>query len=205
MNIEFLKKINKNPRWHSLMVLIIWIISLGILMSIVSIINLIDKPTVKNHNTEEKIKEDVTTISYEDKWQSLLNDNYVFNFTITNNTEIIKYNGIKKDNVINGYKEDKNKIIKYKIQNGLTYEILLNNEKIINNLYDFIDPFYIDVTYIYELIKNRSVEENEIDNINILEYNIEDLKITIKENDKEIINILIDKLNISYNLEFKKI
>ncbi len=89
MNKEFLKKCWKDKRWHSLMVLIIWIVSLSLLMGIVSMINLFTQPKTLPIITE--MEKENNKISYEEMWNQFINKNYVYTYTITKEEEKIQY------------------------------------------------------------------------------------------------------------------
>lgn len=202
MKKEFIKKAWKNPRWHSLIVLIIWIVVLTILMGITTLIQKFSSPNTLNSS-------EVSKNSYDEKFQRLIKADYAFTYEINLNNEIIKYDGIKYENVINGYRERKDGIIKYIIQDGISYSILLNEKNIITNLYENINSNLLDLNYLYNLTKN--IEEDEYDyteNIttNTHEYNLfldnENIKITIIENKKNIENIIILKDQTKYDLKY---
>ena len=127
MKKEFIKKAWKNPRWHSLIVLIIWIVVLTILMGITTLIQKFSSPNTLNSS-------EVSKNSYDEKFQRLIKSDYAFTYEINLNNEIIKYDGIKYENVINGYRERKDGIIKYIIQDGISYSILLNEKNIITKI-----------------------------------------------------------------------
>lgn len=207
MNKEFLKQCWKNPRWHSLMVLIIWIISLTILIGIVSIINQFGSPKepIKNETKESKT-------TYEDKWNNLLNDNYEFTYLVKMENETIKYEGTKKDNVTFGYRERKDGIIKYTIENDIAYEVLIEEKCEINTLYENVEENLLNLTYLNDLIKSISANDSDIleeDNKTIYEYNTilneENLKIIVIEDQTQIKKITIQKEKETYEFEFARI
>lgn len=202
MKKEFIKKAWKNPRWHSLIVLIIWIVVLTILMGITTLIQKFSSPNTLNSS-------EVSKNSYDEKFQRLIKADYAFTYEINLNNEIIKYDGIKYENVINGYRERKDGIIKYIIQDGISYSILLNEKNIITNLYENINSNLLDLNYLYNLTKNIEEDEyNYTENIttNTHEYNLfldnENIKITIIENKKNIENIIILKDQTKYDLKY---
>ena len=202
MKKEFIKKAWKNPRWHSLIVLIIWIVVLTILMGITTLIQKFSSPNTLNSS-------EVSKNSYDEKFQRFIKSDYAFTYEINLNIEIIKYDGIKYENVINGYRERKDGIIKYIIQDGISYSILLNEKNIITNLYENINSNLLDLNYLYNLTKNIEEDEyNYTENIttNTHEYNLfldnENIKITIIENKKNIENIIILKDQTKYDLKY---
>lgn len=206
MNKEFLKKCWKHPRWHSLMVLIIWIVSLTLLMGIVSILNMFSSPKEPvNRETNQKSN----TMSYEEKWQKFARDNYTYTYTITKNEETVKYEGTVKEGIDSGYRERKDGIIRYSIENGIVYEILVNEKKEMQTLYENVEASLLNPTSIHELIKN--IEANDIDILEENEkttYNYstqieeESIKIQIVVEKEQIKNITIEKTNETYQLDF---
>lgn len=206
MNKEFLKKCWKNPRWHSLMVLIIWIVSLTLLTGVVSILNMFSSPK-ETVNKETNQKSNAT--SYEEKWQKFASDNYTYTYTITKNEETIKYEGTVKEGINSGYRERKDGIIRYSIENGIAYEILVNEKNEIPTLYENVDASLLNPTSIFEIIQNISA--NDIDILEEKEKNTynystqieeENTKIQVIVDEEQIQNITIEKTNETYNLDF---
>ena len=170
MDKEFFKKCWKNPRWHSLMVLIIWIVSLSLLMGVVTIINEF-KPQEKRENY--KIEETQKGINYKEKLQDLLSDEYLMSFIVTKNDNTIKYEGTDHNEVVNGYKEDASGITKYRIENGILYEVILDQVTEIESIYEEINSKFLDrTTLIAYILENE--EEGIIDNkeTSTYEYNL---------------------------------
>ncbi len=206
MDKEFLKKCWKNPRWHSLIVLIIWIISLTILMGIVSIMNSIN-PQEKRETPklEEKQKE----ISYEDKLQNLLSDEYLLSFLITTKDNTLKWEGTEQNEVTNGYKEDASGIKKYRIENGISYEVILDQVEETEGIYNEITKEFLDRNVLISLLL-----ETEEDNVyekeenSIYEYNQfykgENVKISVVETKEKIGKITIENEKAEYQLIFSE-
>lgn len=208
MNKDFLIKCWKHPRWHSLMVLIIWIIILLFLSFAVSIVNVFTKSTQQQEAKQEEVK----TISYTDKWSYLLNDNYAYIYLIKKDNETIKFNGEKHDGVITGYREKIEGIIKYTIKDEIVYETFLDKMEVIDNLYENVLETFLNPTLLYDLIKeipanNYDVIENN--DITTYEYNSNldniPLNIIVTTNETEITNIDITYQNEIYSLEYSLI
>lgn len=206
MNKEFLKQCWKHPRWHSLMVLIIWMVALTILMGVVSIINMFGS---SKELVNRETKQESSTISYEEKWQKFARDNYSYTYTITKNEEIIKYEGVVKEGVDSGYRERKDGIIRYSIENGIVYEVLIDEKNEIQTLYENVDVTLLNPTSIYEIIKTISANDTDIleekEQTNY-DYNMkieeEEVKIQVIVDDTQIKNITIEKTNETYQLDF---
>lgn len=205
MNKEFLKKCWKHPRWHSLMVLIIWIIALALLMGVVSILNLFSSPK----ETIRETKQENNGLSYEEKWEKFENNDYTYTYTITQNEEMIKYEGNIKEGINSGYRERKDGIIRYCIENGIVYEVVVNDKKEIQTLYENIDATLLNPTSIYEIIKTISAEDTDIleeKEQTTYDYNAkieeEEVKIQVIAEATQIKNIMIEKANETYKLDF---
>lgn len=206
MDKEFFKKCWKNPRWHSLMVLIIWIVSLSLLMGVVTIINEF-KPQEKRENY--KIEETQKGINYKEKLQDLLSDEYLMSFIVTKNDNTIKYEGTEHNEVVNGYKEDASGITKYRIENGILYEVILDQVTEIESIYEEINSEFLDrTTLIAYILENE--EEGIIDNkeTSTYEYNLrykeEKISINVVETKEFIEQITIESENENYQLTFSK-
>lgn len=207
MNKEFLKKCWKNPRWHSLMVLIIWIVSLTILIGIVTILNQFGSP--KEQRREEPIKEN-KRISYEEMWDTLSRDNHEFVYTISKTEETIKYEGVVKEEITTGYRERKDGIIKYTIEDNIVYEKVVDEKKEIETLYENVDENLLTIDFIYQIVKNTKAEDTDILEENekityeyLTKVEEEELKIIVITNETQIQSISIEKENEMYLLDFK--
>ena len=207
MDKEFLKKCWKNPRWHSLMVLIIWIVSLTILMGIVSILNQFGSP--KETVQKEPIQENKNNISYEEMWKLFETNDYAFTYTVSKNEEVIKYEGNVKDGITTGYRERKDGIIRYSIEEGSTYENLMSDRKEIQTLYEYVNANLLNTTYLYNFIKEIPANDSDIieeNNKTTYEYNTEleedTVKIVVIISDAQIETITIEKDNETYTLAF---
>lgn len=207
MNKEFLKKCWKNPRWHSLMVLMIWIVSLTILMGIVSILNQFG--SYKEPIKKAQIQENENRISYEEMWKFFETKDYAFTYTISKYDEIVKYEGNVKEDTTTGYRERQDGIIRYSIEDGIVYENLVNDKKEIQTLYENVDESLLNTTYLYDFIKEipasdtNIIEENEK---TTYEYSTkmeeEAVKIMVITSDAQIQTITIEKDRETYTLAF---
>lgn len=206
MNKEFLKQCWKHPRWHSLMVLIIWMVALTILMGVVSIINMFGS---SKEPVNRETKQENNGLSYEEKWEKFVSNDYTYMYTITQNEEMIKYEGNVKEGINSGFRERKDGIIRYSIENGLVYEVLVQEKKEIQTLYENIDATLLNPISIYELIKTISAEDTDIleekeqttyDYYTKIEE--EDIKIQVIAEATQIQNIIIEKTKETYQLDF---
>ncbi len=208
MDKESFKKYWENPRWHSLIVLIFWILGLGILMGIVTAINSFVSPEEKTI-VENKELEEQEEYTYIDKWNDLLNGDYQFIYTIRNENETIKYEGTVSNSVVSGYRERNDGIIKYEIENDIAYTILVEDRIVIDHLYENVNSNFLNLSYLYNVTVNTpenildAIEENEITSYeySFLE-NEEEVKITVIEDVNQIKNIMVQSGNTIYELEY---
>lgn len=207
MNKEFLKKCWEDKRWHSLMVLIIWILVLALMILSVFILNAFTRNDAKIDDITDTEK---VSLSYFEKLDKLLNSNYDFTYIVYKDDLKIKFEGANESNIIEGYKENTSGIVKYRIKDQKIYQLLIDEEIEMNNLYDDIDASLVDLNYIVEMLKQFS--ENDIviteeGNINIYSYDIQhneqNIKIVVNENKDEIEKIVIEKNNEKYELMYK--
>lgn len=203
MNKEFLKKCWKHPRWHSLMVLMIWIVSLTLLMGIVSLVNQFSPQKKKEEIPQMKTNE----ISLEEKWNCFLKEDYTFYYLVTTETETVKYEGAVNKGITTGYRERLDGIIRYSIEDNLAYEMVLDEKKELTTLYENIDASLLDLSHIETLIQNIPVANSDIleeDKKITYEYTVteENLKIMVITDEAHIKNILIVKENETYSLSF---
>lgn len=211
MNKEFLKKCWEDKRLHSLMVLIIWIIVLAVMMGAMFIANAIGR--TDNNDTPSKTTETSETaptiLSYYDKLHNLVSSDYDFTYIINKNDEKIKFEGYKSSSGIEGYKQDKIGIIKFKIENQKVYQILIDQVIEITNLYEGIDASLLDLNYLIGILNQVSEDDvivTEEETITTYGYNLtkdgEQLEIIVIENDEAIEEIKIHKNNEIYELMY---
>lgn len=205
MDKEFLKKCWKNPRWHSLIVLIIWIVSLSILVGIVSIMNGINPQEKK----EIPKKQEENKISYQEKLEHIISDEELLSFLVTTKDNSLKLEGTENGGVVNGYKEDRNGIKKYRIENGISYEVVLDEVKKIEGLYNEITQEFLDRNILISLLLETE-EENSIEQEDTTthEYNLiykeKNSKISVIETKESIEKIIIEEENVEYQLVFSE-
>ncbi len=206
MDKETLKKLWKNKRTHSLMVLLLWVISLGLLMGVVAVMNEFN-PQTKQEKT--KIEEKQNKKNVEEKLQDLRSDEFLMTFRVTKKDGTLKYEGTEQNGVVNGYKEDKNGIKKYRIEQDKIYEIVLEQATEIDNIYEEIIPEFLDRQTLISLLL-ETVEENIINSKerSTYEYNLfykeENVKVNIVDSKDSIETITIESETTEYQLTFNR-
>lgn len=194
MDKETLKKLWKNKRTHSLMVLIIWIVSLGLLMGVVTIIS---ELSPRNKNEIPKVEEKTTTKSKEEKLRDLQSDEYKMIFLVTAEDNTFKYEGTEQNDIVSGYKEDQTGIKKYRIENGKIYEIVLDQVTEIESIYENILGDLLNREKLIDLLLENKEK-------NVLLYQGENLKVNIEDNKEEIETIGIESDTTTYEFIFEK-
>ena len=214
MEQSFWKKCWENPRLRALIKFLIWVIILAILIGVLWINNKINEKTVKEE--PNKIKDTVNQpveveeekIEYQDKLQQLVASDYEFIYMITKKDEKTRYEGKKINNIIYGYKQNTEGIIKYRIDGKKIYQILIDNEISISTLYDDIDSSLLDLNYILGLINQVAPDDcivTEEEAITTYDYNLkgeEELEILVTENKSAIEQIMIKRNDEVYTLNY---
>lgn len=200
MDKEFLKKCWKDKRWHSLMVLILWIISLSFFTGVVTIMG-------KLHSTEER-KIDTFPNSIEKNWEEkikeLVKEEKELSFTVEKKDGSLRYEGIEKNGVVNGYRIREDEIIKYRILDGVIYEVNLDTLKETTSIYNEIDETLLNTKKLIKKIleldfKVSKEKENEID----YTYIEEALQIEVLERQEKIEKIIIENKEDIYTLLYR--
>lgn len=213
---SFLGKCKEDKRLRSLMTLIIWVVVLAILIGGMYIISLFNNTISNSKNSETKVNEEKKNndmpeiLSYTEKLSKLVDSDYEFSYLITKGNEKIKFDGTKTSLVIEGYKQDSNGIIKYKIEKNKTYQILIDKVVEISNLYENIDSSLLDLNYVVGLLNNEPEDDiiiTEEELITSYIYNLtkdeEELEITVVENNDAIEEINIRRSNETYTLMYE--
>jgi len=194
------QKLMHNKRTRSAMILGMYMF--GILILILFINFAPKRPPITPENQ---------TITLEQKKENLLNSSYNFAFEIITPELNVNFWGEKKDDIITGFKRVPNQIIEFKIENGIIYNTLSSPPEEINNFFEGINPDYLNLDFIFDLLLHKQFE------IKIREYIFEqiilpnevNLDITIITDRNNIIEIELketinDKESI-YNLKFTNI
>ena len=174
---------------------------------IIILVVLFARQNVYENNTEEnKTKEETKTFkNYTDMQKELLSSGYDYKYKITNNENIVIYEGNICNSIDNGYKETSEGIIKYKKENNDIRKIVLEEEIVIDDLYEGIDSSFINLDslftnleeYLYNVTKNEQTRE--------IKYNKEGYSVLVNTDLEHITKITINTDTASYELEFTNI
>ncbi len=215
MKKSFFEKCWESKRWHSLILLLLWIVALAILFGVFTLINRVNKDlttpshTVQKNDQPSHESQKSSVLSYTEKLNALALEDYTFLYTILNGTYKVQFEGQKENNIVTGYKQDENEIIKYQIENQKIYQVLLDKKIETSKLYDNIDASLLDLNYIIGILKQ--VNENDIiiteeETETSYDYNLtkdeEALEITVIEDHDGINKIEITRDNEKYTLQY---
>lgn len=211
MDKSFLQKCWNDKRWRSLMILLVWILGLAILFVLLTLPTAFQSTNSDKEKLKETVKANTTPIlNYSEKLNNLVTKDYTFEYFITTKTGISHYEGKKENDIIYGYKEEESGITKYKIENQKAYQILLDREIEITNLYENIDASLLDLTYLLGILNQAN--ENDIivteeEKTVTYSYNLmqgeEELEIVVTEGEDAIQAIQIERDEEIYTLFYK--
>lgn len=136
-------------------------------------------------------KENAEWINIDTMLETLMQSDYKYQISIESmeGSEPIIYNGERKDGIDTGYRESKIGIIKYKIVDGKTFQVLVDEDIEIDNLFQEEDQNYVNIWNVKEQIQNQNLEETRSDGERTLLYHLEDATIEITT-EKENINTI---------------
>lgn len=196
------KEIFKKEEMKSGIKLAFWVLFIVIVLVFLS-----TGDTSEEDSTTDNTTSDITsdTISYEDRWENLLEENYKYKYIIKTDSNTYIYEGYKCLKEEYGYKESSDGIIKYYVDESGTYSLVMGQEEVLDNLYEEDYFLYLDLSYLYDEIKDYSYLTEENDDITTLTYTLSDKKITIIYDTDNITNINIESGVDSYTLEFTNI
>ena len=156
----------------------------------------VNESKVTDDNT---IKEETKNFeNYADMQKELLSSSYEYKYKITNNENTVIYEGALCNGVDSGYKETSEGIIKYKKENNEVRKIVLEEETVIDDLYEGIDSSFTNLEeYLYNVTKNDQTRE--------IKYNKVGYSVLVNTDLEHITKITIINDTTSYELEFTNI
>ena len=180
----------------------VFFLFMAILLTVMSIFN---KPleTTKKPSTENK---EVHFLSNTEMWENLMTQDYHYKYQVITkeNQESVLYEGEKINGIDTGYRESKIGIIKYCIKEEKTYQILVETEEEITNLWGEEDTLYLNLVNLHTLLNTIIPETTKSGTTKLLKYQENDIQIEIKMSPKQITSIQIDTKDKEYKLSFQK-
>lgn len=141
---------------------------------------------------------------------TLLNSTFSFNYDITLGDNHIILIGEKRENYKIGFKETEDVILRFKIENGVIYDLRSDETIELEDFYGNVNSNYLDLFFIFTLINPREYQTETEDNITKYIYeeiNLPDgriLNVIIYTNNQNIIRITINELKPIYESEYKE-
>ena len=195
-NNKFLK-LMANKRIRSSIYLFFWIVAIGIIYIVVikPLENYSSDNTTNNTVTNETVNETVE-ITFEEKKQALLNNNYSYVFKYN---DLDVYKGDLLDNKTTGYLENSEGLKRYYIEDENEY--FVNFGVLSETEYDEKFKTFFNISYIFNLIEDHY----PIIVDNVYNYKIEEnyIKVIVDDTNIKMIEISWDDNN--YVLEFTNI
>ena len=190
-------KTNLNSQQVALIKLGLWVVFIAVVMFVLNIGN-------HNKNTESKTEENVF-LSYEKMQDEILNSDYLYHFVVNNADTKIIYEGIKTDNVITGFKETSEEILKYQIKDNQVSKITLENTELIPDLYSPFLADYLNISQLINYLKTLSYTTVKNKGTREIKYTFNDGEMLVKTDLKHLTSIHIRKNDTNYVLEFTNI
>lgn len=200
------KEMWHDKRMHAIIVLGMWFIFFVFIFIFLAVASLFNNTNSNSSEIEEKKVESVTA-NIPKMLEILIGSDYDFEISINNNNNMsYSYTGSKEQEVIKGYYENNNEIVKYMIKDNNYYQ--LEGENIIesDNIITDEDKNNIDLNNLLNILKNYENNNEVIYNENKYIYEIsETYKITIYTVSNNIKEIIINYNEYIYDLTFKNI
>lgn len=114
--------------------------------------------TKKESTSEESREVEKNDLTYFEKQELLLSEPYAFEYTIKRGDETITYVGDHRPDSVEGYRETKDELIHYKIENGEAYRISLNESTLITDLYLDLDKSIFDLKNVFATLNGISAQ-----------------------------------------------
>ncbi len=156
-----LKEMWQDPKGKAILKFGLWgffFIFLILIMAVTKLTGPSTLPIIETKEPEEK--EPITFLTLEEMWEKLQED-HSYHYELKNNetNEIITYSGTITNQIDTGYRESKLGIIHYKIEEGNQYQLTMEEEEPIDNLYEEEDAPYLNLAILKEKIIGKEYEE----------------------------------------------
>ena len=165
------QKLWHDKRTHAAMVLGMYFVGIMILvifMNVASKNNTFDYKPGEKANDYEKMKDSIKNSSFSFDYQITIVASNLEEEEV--DTYKVAYIGDYTKDLETGYKEENNIITKYKIEKGIVYDTLNEDNPIIEDFYINIKERYLDLNYIFTMIKIKDYTEETEDGLNKYVY-----------------------------------
>ena len=166
-----------------------------------------DNLEIKNESNIEENKntsEESTTenLTYLDKQKKLYEGKYEFNYTVTGELNVT-YTGTFDNGTVEGYKETEEELVRYSIEDGVTYKVKLNKKEEYDKLYEGLDANLFDFRQLFDKINSTSAIIDRYKEEKTYTYDgIDGYHIVVTLSDIEIDKIEINNDVLTYTFTF---
>ncbi len=166
-----------------------------------------DNLEIKNESNIEENKntsEESTTenLTYLDKQKKLYEGKYEFNYTVTGELNVT-YTGTFDNGTVEGYKETEEELVRYSIEDGVTYKVKLNKKEEYDKLYEGLDANLFDFRQLFDKINSTSAIIDRSKEEKTYTYDgIDGYHIVVTLSDIEIDKIEINNDVLTYTFTF---
>ena len=202
-SIKKYNELKKTERGKSVIKLTRYLVFIFVLI-LALIISGTGKPNNKaSQNVKKESYESKVDITYKDKQEKLFTNNYDFKYVITGAINV-KYTGSFTNGVIEGYKEDENGIIKYKVVDGTSYQVNGSETTAYEGLYEGLDASLFNFQSVFGNLNTNKAKIVEKNKAKEYYYEIVDgYNYSIIMDDKHINEIKIENESLKYDFSFK--
>ncbi len=198
-----------NKRTHAAMVLGLWMIFLAFVMLIAFLGGEANPNTNLNTPTNQEQEAEKEFKDYALMQEEILKNNFKYEYNIKIGEYQVIYKGEKLGATETGYRENASETIKYYIDETGFYKVVMDELDALDKLFENLNESYIDLEYIFELIKDKTVVTETLEETRSYTYNfdLEEVSYEIKvETDlTNITNITISFEEKEYNLKYMNI
>lgn len=157
-------------------------------------------------NIEEKestnVESESENLTYLDKQKKLYEGKYEFNYTVTGELNVT-YTGTFDNGTVEGYKETEEELVRYSIEEGVTYRVKLNKKEEYDKLYEGLDANLFDFKQLFDKINSTSAIIDRSKEEKTYTYDgIDGYHIVVTLSEIEIDKIEINNDVLTYTLTF---
>ena len=153
----------------------------------------------KESTSEDSISENLT---YLDKQKKLYEGKYEFNYTVTGELNVT-YTGTFDNGTVEGYKETEEELVRYSIEDGVTYKVKLNKKEEYDKLYEGLEANLFDFRQLFDKINSTSAIIDRSKEEKTYTYDgIDGYHIVVTLSDIEIDKIEINNDVLTYTFTF---
>lgn len=205
--MNFLKELYKTERGKALIKFSLYLLFLIFVIVLCSVAGSMknDRTQTNPQSTEKESRiSEKNPPTYFEKQKMLINQKYSFEYVITKTEKTVTYMGDFDGKNTNGYRETKDDLIHYVIEEGIPYKISLTEKTPLNDLFLDLNEKYFDLKNLFMTLNGLPAQIEKVDDDKIYNYELEDVNVTITVGTEYIKNIRIENENEKYDFSFYK-